>query len=112
MKIPSVEDWNNNPSQALADSLLVAEATGAHGDPSTKAIALAIAGKALSAAAPIVGQAIGGPMGALAGAAVAEIASQMIESHKSSLSSLPPSQIALVEQAIATGANELNKKVN
>lgn len=111
-KIPTAEGWQSDPTAALEASLQIAKATSAHGDASTQSIAFGIAAKAVQAAAPIIGQAVGGPIGALAGAAVAQIAAQLEQQGRNALSTLTPGQIALVDQAILTGAQAVTRKVS
>lgn len=108
--IPTAQDWAADPARALADALEVAKATSSHGDVSTQAVAFGIAARALIAAAPIIGQALGGPLGALAGAAVSELATTIQQQHVNALSTLTPGQLALVDQAIATGAAAISPK--
>lgn len=109
-RIPTAQDWATDPAAALDASIEIAKATSAHGDPTTQAVAFGIAARALVAAAPIIGQAVGGPMGALAGAAVAQIATSLQQQHVNALSALTPDQLALVDQVIATGATAITSK--
>lgn len=109
-RIPTAQDWTADPVAALAASLEIAKATSSNGDPSTQAIAFGIAARALVAAAPLIGQALGGPIGALAGAAVSQIATTLQQQHVNALDALTPGQLALVDQAIATGAIALTPK--
>ena len=110
MKIPSAQDWIDNPDAALAASLEVAKETAAHGDPTTAGIALGIASKILRAAAPAIGQAVGGPVGALAGAAAVQLADSLNREHADVVKALSPGQISIIDQAIAIGVQAATKK--
>lgn len=108
-RIPTAQEWRENPEAALAASLEIAKVTSAHGDPSTQAIVLGIAAQAIAAAAPIVGAAIGGPGGAIAGAAIAQLADHLGNQSAASLNTLTTDQQALVSQTITLGAGALAK---
>jgi hypothetical protein len=102
---PTAEDWLKTPDAALAAALEIAKATSAHGDASTSAIALGIAAQVVQAAAPIAGAAVGGPWGAIIGAAVASLADTLGNQHAAALGPLTPGQQALIAQAITTAAS-------
>jgi hypothetical protein len=107
--IPTTQDWASDPDGALAASLEIAKTTAAHGDASTQAVAFGIAARVLVAAAPIIGQALGGPLGALAGAAVSQVATSLQQQQTNALTALTPGQLALVDAAIAAGAQAVVK---
>lgn len=109
-RIPTAQDWLDNPEAALAASLEIAKDTAAHGDPTTAGIALGIAARLARAAAPIIGQAVGGPLGALAGAAIVQVAESLNQEHAVAVKALTPAQVALIDQAIATGVQAVTKK--
>ena len=109
-KIPTAQDWIDNADAALAASLEVAKETAAHGDPTTAGIALGIAAKILRVAAPSIGQALGGPVGALAGAAAITLAESLNREHADVVKALSPGQIAIIDQAIAIGVLAATKK--
>lgn len=111
-RIPTKDDWLTNPGESLEAALELAKVTGAHGDVSTQTVALGIAARVVAAAAPVVGSAVGGPWGALAGAAVSQVAASLEQSQRNALASLPPEQLALIEQAIAIGVAAALKKAN
>jgi hypothetical protein len=111
MKIPTAQDWIDNPESALAACLEIAKDTAAHGDPTTGGIALGIASKLIRAAAPAIGQAVGGPIGALAGAAAIQLAESLNREHADVVKALTPGQISLIDQAIAIGVQAATKKV-
>ena len=59
-RIPTSQDWIDNPDGALAAALEIAEITATHGDVATAGIALGIASRIMRAAAPVIGASIGG----------------------------------------------------
>lgn len=109
-QIPTAQDWAGNPEAALAASLELAKATAAHSDATSTGIALGVAARVVRALAPAIGQAVGGPMGALAGAAVVQVADALNQEHAQAVKALTPSQIALIDQAIAIGVLAATKK--
>lgn len=109
-KIPTAQDWIDNAEAALAASLEIAKDTAAHGDPTTSGIALGIASRILRIAAPAIGQAVGGPVGALAGAAAVQLAESLNREHADVVRTLSPGQISIIDQAIALGVQAATKK--
>ena len=109
-QIPTAQDWIDNAEGALAASLEIAKTTAAHGDATTAGIALGIASRILRTVAPAVGMAIGGPGGALAGAAAVQLAESLNREHASVVKALTPDQLALVDAAIAIGVTAATKK--
>lgn len=102
--IPTIEDWQNSPAESLAAAGVLAKLTNSHGDAASDAIAFGIAAQVLSAAAPLAGQAIGGPLGALAGAAMAQAAETLSSQHQSAVAELTAGQQTIITQAIAVGS--------
>lgn len=109
-KIPTAQDWRDRPDQAEAYALEIAAATSAHGDTKTSAIALGIAAKIVEATAPIVGSAIGGAPGALAGAAIGRLAAQLGNHSARALDSLSVEDQKLIADAITVGAAAVTRK--
>lgn len=110
-RIPSIEDWKNDPAGSLAAASELAKATSANGDASTQAIAMGIAAKVLAQAAPIVGQAIAGPLGAIAGAAVMEVAESMASQNANALSTFTAGQRAMIDVAVQTATAAAAEKL-
>jgi hypothetical protein len=108
--VPTTKDWIDNADAALASSLEIAKATAAHGDPTTQSIALGLLARATAAAAPIIGQAIGGPLGAMAGAVVAQAAAEFTKQQENAVKALTPDQLAIVDAAIQAGAQAITRK--
>ncbi len=106
--IPTPEDWANDPAGALAAATALAKTTMDDGDVTSQAIAWGIAAQILATAAPIAGQALAGPLGgaggALAGAAIQDLAASLSSQRAGALAALPPEQQALVPTAVTTGA--------
>jgi len=110
MSIPTAQDWVTDPEAALAASLEIAKTTAAHGDVATAGIALGIAARVMRVAAPLIGSAIGGAGGALAGAAAIQLAESLNREHADTVKTLTPAQLSLVDQAIAIGLAAAIKK--
>lgn len=109
--IPTVADWQTDPEASLAAAGTLAKITNAHGDATSEAIAWGIAAQVLAAAAPLAGQAIGGPLGALAGAAVAQVATTLADQHQTATAALTAGQQAIITQAIQVGATMATAKL-
>ena len=110
-RIPTSQDWIDNPDGALAAALEIAEITATHGDVATAGIALGIASRIMRAAAPVIGASIGGAGGALAGAAAIQLAESLNREHADTVKTLTPAQLSLVDAAIAIGVQAATKKV-
>lgn len=110
--VPSVQDFQSNPTAATAAAADIAKATSADGDATTQALAWGIAAKVLEAAAPLAGSAIGGPAGALAGQAVATVAASLASQHQQALAALTADQQALLTATIAAGASAVSQRID
>ena len=110
--VPSVPDFQADPAAATVAAGTLAQATSADGDATTQALAWGIAAKILATAAPLVGEAIGGPLGALAGQAVGTAATSLASQHADAVATLDAGQQALINEAIAVGAAVVADKIN
>lgn len=107
--IPTVNTWQTNPALAESEDAALVQQALADAAITGDAIALGIAAKIATVAAPIAAAAVsatpaGPAVGALVAAGLTALGTTLANQHTNALSALTPIQQATITQAVSVGA--------